>query len=123
VNINATEQHSATLLAACRAQQALPPSLIAEWPHVADQLYHRVPGIAYHFIQAHQARLQRQQPGRTLKPAMAASTSAALKDKIRADYATLLDNFNNLLRCARLPDESAEARPQVRAGLMAVVRP
>ena len=54
---------------------------------------------------------------------MAASTAVALKDKIRADYAALLDNFNNLLRCARLPDESGEARPQVRADLIARWRP
>ena len=87
----------------------------------ANQVQRRIPGIVSHSSNAKQAPLQLHQPGPTLKPAMAASTAAALKDKIRADYATLLDNFNNLLRCARLPDESAEARPQVRAGLMAVV--
>lgn len=45
----------------------------------------------------------------------AAMATGPLKDRIRAEYAALLDNFTNLLRSARLPDEAGEVggRPQV----------
>lgn len=35
--------------------------------------------------------------------------TASLKDRIRSEYQQLLDNFANLLRSARLPDESGDA--------------
>ena len=46
---------------------------------------------------------------------MAAAT-VPLKDRIQQQYAQLLDNFANLLRSARLPDEAGDAggRSQVR---------
>lgn len=45
-----------------------------------------------------------------------ASGTAPLKDRLVAHYQQLLDNFTNLLRSARLPDEAADAggRSQVR---------
>lgn len=39
----------------------------------------------------------------------AAMATASLKDRIRSEYQQLLDNFANLLRSARLPDESGDA--------------
>lgn len=43
---------------------------------------------------------------------------ANLRDRLSKQYEQLLDNFANLLRAARLPDEAGEAgaRSQVRAG-------
>ena len=50
--------------------------------------------------------------------AMAAAT-VPLKDSIQQQYSQLLDNFTNLLRSARLPDDAADAggrtQGQVRA--------
>ncbi len=49
---------------------------------------------------------------------MAAAT-VPLKDRIQQQYSQLLDNFTNLLRSARLPDDAADAggrtQGQVRA--------
>lgn len=44
------------------------------------------------------------------------ASTAPLRDRITQQYQQLLDNFNNLLRSARLPDEGGDAgaRAQVR---------
>ena len=46
--------------------------------------------------------------------AVMAAAGALLKERIREEYATLLENFNNLLRSARIEDgEPGSARQQV----------
>lgn len=46
------------------------------------------------------------------------SAIAPLRDRLTQQYQQLLDNFTNLIRSARLPDEAGDAgaRSQVRAG-------
>lgn len=56
---------------------------------------------------------------------MAAPATAPLKDRLTAHYSQLLDNFTNLFRSARLPDEAGDAgaRSQVRLAARPRLRP